>query len=261
MATSFYVDNSYLVNQTNIKNGTENNGTARAAADLNFEDFLTLLVAQLENQDPLNPVENTEFTAQLAQFSQLEQTIQTNEKLESLIADREYGQQNLAVNYIGRKVMVEGNEMTLQEGLPVDFQYYLPTPAANTVVEVFNSEGVLVKTIDAEDTAGYHEISWDGVSDEDEFLPTGQYYIKVSAAAENGDNIKASTFTYGTVQTVDTFGGEVTLRFYDGRMADMDDVISVQNPIYVDNSGDTDGTDETDGADGDDSEETGEETA
>ncbi|MEC9291476.1 MAG: flagellar hook capping FlgD N-terminal domain-containing protein [Pseudomonadota bacterium] len=247
MTISYNVDNSYLVNQTNIKNGTENNGTARAAADLNFEDFLSLLVAQLENQDPLNPVENTEFTAQLAQFSQLEQTIQTNENLEALIADREYGQQTLAVSYIGRQVMTEGNTMRLQDGAPIDFQYYLPTNSANTVIEVFNSDGVLVKTIDADDQAGYHEVTWDGYGNEETRLPPGDYRIRVSAVEEDGDDIRASTFTYGTVQTVDTFGGNVALRFTDGRTADMSDVISVQNPVYVvppEGNGDESGSDD-----------------
>ncbi|MDE0724063.1 MAG: hypothetical protein OSB62_05135 [Alphaproteobacteria bacterium] len=232
MTISYGVDNSYLVDQTNIKNGTENNGTARAAADLNFEDFLSLLVAQLQNQDPLNPVENTEFTAQLAQFSQLEQTIQTNENLEQIAADNNYGQQTLAVSYIGREVMTEGNSMYLQEGVAMDFQYYLPTTSDSTVIEIFNSDGFLVKTIDADDQAGYHEVEWDGYGDNDAQLPAGEYKIRVSAVESDGDDIKASTFTYGVVQTVDSFGGNVSLRFYDGRTADMNDVIAVQNPIF-----------------------------
>ncbi|MCA3243864.1 MAG: hypothetical protein INF43_00975, partial [Alphaproteobacteria bacterium] len=102
---------------TNTNTGASANGAITGIAagqnaalnSVNFDTFLKLLVAQLRNQDPLNPLDGTQFTGQIAQFSSLEQQINSNNYLKQLVAERDFGEQNLANSYLGKQVLGPGN--------------------------------------------------------------------------------------------------------------------------------------------------------
>ena len=128
MSISYLTNSTGNVDYVNSQNGfTEDDSSVRSAADLNFENFLTLLVTELEQQDPLNPMDNKEMTAQLAQFSSLEQNIQQNEYLEKLAGQSDYSQQNLALSYIGKEALIPGDAVVNDPGSTVaSLNYVIP---------------------------------------------------------------------------------------------------------------------------------------
>ncbi len=157
------------------------------------DDFLRLLVTQLNHQDPLNPMDGQEFAAQLAQFSSLEQLSQINSNLDlSLQSDLMLSQSianNLAVGLIGREVLALDNRLTGEES-----QVYLQLgqAAAGVTIEIRNAAGNLVRTLTGgELEAGIRSLSWDGRDEQGNSLPAGDYTFSV--AAVDGDGISIAT--------------------------------------------------------------------
>src|SRR5271156_6288937 len=113
--------------------GTNSSSSSSAMSNLtsNFNTFLKLLTTQLQNQDPLSPMDSNQFTQQLVEFSGVEQQINTNDNLQSLIALSMSQQASAAVNYIGHSVVMTNGEGALQNGT-VDWTYNLNAPAAGT---------------------------------------------------------------------------------------------------------------------------------
>lgn len=158
------------------------------------DDFLQLLVTQLNNQDPLSPMDGQEFAAQLAQFSSLEQLSQINDNLDlSLQSDLMLSQSianNMAVGLIGREVLALGNSLN---GSEREIYFQLPADAASVTLEIRDSEGNLVRTLEGTELAtGVQSIPWDGRNQEGEQLPSAVYNFSVSATAGNGTVISAS---------------------------------------------------------------------
>jgi flagellar basal-body rod modification protein FlgD len=123
--------------------------TAKADQALGQDQFLTLLVAQLENQDPLNPTDATEFTAQLAQYSQLEQLFNLNDSMDELTNATSKSQSISALNLIGQDVVVEGNGFTLGDS-PVDLGYKIDGTVTDLALTIKNGTGKIVATIAAD---------------------------------------------------------------------------------------------------------------
>ena len=105
---------------------------------LGKNDFLNLLVTQLQHQDPLNPAESTEFTAQLAQFSSLEQLNNINDNLKNMELFQTSVTNSQAVSYIGKEITARGNTVQLESGLPAECQFELEARAALAVISVYN---------------------------------------------------------------------------------------------------------------------------
>ena len=155
--------------------------------------FLELLVTQLSNQDPLNPLQDQEFVAQLAQFSSLEQLENMNETMQaSLLLDQSVNN-SLATNLIGKEVLAEGsavelsgeNEPTLQVELAAD---------AHVVAIVRDSAGNIVRTFDEGDhQAGSFGITWDGKNDAGDRVADGTYEVEILATDESSQVVEAST--------------------------------------------------------------------
>src|SRR5215813_9610084 len=127
----------------------------------NFDTFLTLLTAQLKNQDPLEPMDSNEFTQQLVQFSQVEQQINSNKNLESLIALTKARSSTDAVSYLGRDVTVTDGSGGLADG-SAHWTYNLANDAASSSILITDSKGKMVYAAKAETTAGAHDFVWNG---------------------------------------------------------------------------------------------------
>lgn len=194
-----------------------------------FDTFLKLLVAQLKNQDPLNPMQGTEFTAQIAQFSQLEQQINSNTYLQQLLKQRDYGEQTLATSYIGKTVLVPGDKMSKGDTGDVTLGYSLEKAARDVKVSISNSDGTIVRTFDGDPKAGNHLVTWDGKDDNGDALPAGTYKITVKAFDADGKGVTANPYSLGKVDSVLNDSGTISLSLIDGRQVTMDDVMSVQS--------------------------------
>ncbi|TYP00206.1 flagellar basal-body rod modification protein FlgD [Geothermobacter ehrlichii] len=177
-------------------------GTSLTTQTLGKEDFLQLLVAQLENQDPLNPADPTEFTAQLAQFSALEQMFNMNKTLEGLGSLSGDMERLSALGLIGREVVAESDIFRYQD-TPVEFGYHLPVSASEVSVHILNTNNQTVATLTAPGTsAGEHFLSWDGRNDAGTPLPPGDYRIAVVARDMDDRKIEATTLVRATVDGV-----------------------------------------------------------
>jgi flagellar basal-body rod modification protein FlgD len=179
------------------------------------EDFLSLLVAQLKNQDPLEPEDPTAFTAQLAQFSSLEQLTNLNTTMEGLTTAQTNSSRLSSLNLIGKDITYNGSTVTL-EGKPVDIGYQIDGPATSVTISIQDANGKTVRTIQASDSelkAGNHFISWDGKDQAGNLLASGKYTIVLQAsAAGEGASIAAAPLVRSVVTGVDLSTGIITTR-------------------------------------------------
>ena len=198
-------------------------------ASLGKQDFLNLLVAQLQNQDPLNPVDDKEFVAQLAQFSSLEQAMQTNERL-GLLQNTSTALNNAQVaGLIGSTVEANGDKVALGDSRPLTIGYTLGGDTAETTLTVRDSTGKAVRTMPlGGGKAGSHDVYWDGMDDNGNAMPNGAYTIEVSGKNASGAVVTTSTRVRGVVTEVTFENGSAELIIgASGQRITPADVISV----------------------------------
>jgi len=173
--------------------------------------FLTLLVTQLRNQDPLNPMDNAEVTSQIAQLSTVNGINQLNNTLLALSGQMDVSQSMQAAGLIGRSVLVPGTKVSLgshpddpsqKESTP--FGVDLISPASNVTVTVLDASGKAVRQIKlGPQPAGVISVGWDGKGDGGSPLNDGAYNIQVAATDADGKPVPAEPLTYGRVSSVD----------------------------------------------------------
>jgi len=176
----------------------------------NFDTFLTLLTTQLQNQDPLNPMDSNQFTQQLVEFSQVEQQINTNDNLQTLINQGNTGTGAYAVSYLGRAVTVANGQAPLSDG-SATWAYNLGTASTNTQLTVTDARGNVVYTGTGETAAGAHAFTWDGTGTNGQQMPDGTYKLTVNAAAADGSAVTSTVTSTGVVGEVDMTGSSPTL--------------------------------------------------
>jgi len=188
-----------------LVSGSTTGTSASDGVAMGKEDFLKLLVAQLKNQDPLNPQDPTQFTAQLAQFSQLEQSIETNKNLSNLSGMSTDVEQMSALSLIGKPVTVAAENFDLNgTDAPPVLGYRLDSNAADVKVSVLNSSGVAVDTLEASSVAaGDHMIEWDGKDADGNALPAGHYFLSVMAQDNTGASQTATALVKTAVSGID----------------------------------------------------------
>lgn len=176
---------------------------------LGQDEFLTLLVAQLQNQDPLNPTDATEFTAQLAQYSQLEQLFNLNDAMDGLSAAQTSSQKVSALSLIGKEVVVEDTHFPF-DGAPTRIGYRVDGPATNISLQIRNSAGATVATLNAGDTTpGEHFLTWNGLDQNGAPLPADTYQLAVTAKSASADaTVLVAPLVRTIVTGVDLSGSE-----------------------------------------------------
>ena len=180
------------------------------------DDFLKLLIAQLQNQDPLQPMDNQQFAAQLATFNSLEQLISINNKLGGLQSSQGAMNQYNAASLIGKQVTTGGNLINLQYGSPAAINYQLQANASKVVANIYDEAGNLVRQINiGGQTAGDQTILWDGKDLTGRALPGGHYTFEINAFDLNGKKVTASARFQGVVTGVRLGGGEPVLEIGD----------------------------------------------
>jgi len=190
-------------------NGNPLYGTSNVLAK---EDFLKLLVAQLQAQDPLKPMESTEFTAQLAQFSSLEQLSNINDNLQYLQLYQSSINNAQAVAFIGKNVEAIGNSIQLTNGVSDDMLFDLASDANAVFINIFDSSGKFIKAIESGPyNAGEQSIAWDGTDKDGNNVSDGEYDFEVVATDANGDEIQTTTFITAAVTGVTFIDGTTYL--------------------------------------------------
>jgi flagellar basal-body rod modification protein FlgD len=170
------------------------------------QDFLSLLVAQLKNQDPLNPDEPTEFTAQLAQFSSLEQLFNLNESMETLAASNANSDQFATLQTIGKNVAYQGSTFEYGGDGEVELGYQLDGDVADARIAI-KKNGYTVAVLDGNELgSGNHFLRWDGLTSEGDPAGAGNYSFSVSVDTAQGQSVAASPLVKSEVTGVDLSG-------------------------------------------------------
>ncbi len=191
--------------------------------------FFKLLTAQIQFQDPLNPIENTEFTAQLAQFSTVEELQNANENLGYLQLYMASLNNSQALSFIGKDVVAGGNTVYWDGARAPELNYMLESSASQVVVNVFDENNSLVYTIHgAAGQEGHNKTVWNGVDSHGNKLPEGTYTFQVHASDMAGDKINSITMATGTVEGI-TFDDGITYAVVGGQKIPIGDIVEIKN--------------------------------
>ena len=189
--------------------------------------FLKLLVTQLNNQDPLNPLDNAQLTSQLAQMSTVSGIEKLNGAFQSLLAQSGSSQVLQSAALIGRTVLVPGKELALAQGNDMRFGVDLAGAADSVKGSVKNAAGELVRTFDLGALPpGVKTVEWDGKTDTGTAAPDGTYSFSVTAKA-GADNVAALGLTYAKVEGIAQGYGGASLDLGAGRKAGLDEIRQV----------------------------------
>jgi flagellar basal-body rod modification protein FlgD len=194
---------------------------------LGKNDFLNLLVAQLQHQDPLNPAESTEFTAQLAQFSSLEQLNNINDNLKNMELFQTSMTNSQAVSYIGKEITANGNTVQLESGRPVECKFELEASAALAVISVYDVNGGFVKSFETGPLdSGRQSATWDGTDRNGNPVSAGLYRFEVQAADADNQDLRVTPLMSSVVTGV-SFKDQTASLITDLQTIAIDDVIAV----------------------------------
>jgi flagellar basal-body rod modification protein FlgD len=198
--------------------------TTTAGKTLGKEEFLKMLIAQLKNQNPLNPLDGTEFTAQLAQFSSLEQLQNVYTELKNLSQRQASLNNSQLLGLIGQEVTTRGNAFTATGG-PVGLSYDLTADANRVWVRIYDQQGRLVDTLTpTNQQKGTHSVTWSNTGG-----LGGNFTFDVTAADAAGKSVSVSGVTHGIVTGV-SYRGDTPYLMVDGREVAITDVLSVTKP-------------------------------
>ncbi len=170
---------------------------------LDKDDFLNLLVTQLQHQDPLNPTDSVEFTAQLAQFSSLEQLGNVNDNLSDLKNFQASLNNSQAVSLIGKAITADGNAIELGDRGSTACHFELDDDAATVTVSIYDATGKYIAKIEDEKlAAGKHSLSWDGTDSKGNRMAPGEYSFELQAEDAADQPVRATTLFRGIVDRV-----------------------------------------------------------
>lgn len=194
---------------------------------LGKDEFMKLLTFQLQNQDPMNPMDQSKFTGELAQFSQLEQLSNLNKKFEDNGKNQGIQDKFYAASFVGKKVVTNGSTLNLKEsGDSSEVLFKLDGQASKVLIRILDSKNNVAGEIWKEGLSqGAHQVTWDGVALDGSPAVKGKYTAQVKAWDANSQEIGTKTEATGIVQSVTFDEGEPVLTV-DGQKVFLRDVAS-----------------------------------
>lgn len=193
---------------------------------LGQEDFIKLMTTQMNNQDPMKPMENGDFLSEMAQFSTVSGLKEIKDAFNGLATSLKSSQALQASSMVGRKVLVPGSMSTLSEGTPMKAGVEIDGDVADVKVSVINDQGALVKEMNlGSKSAGVAHFSWDGMLDANKKATSGNYSIRAIGTVD-GKPESLKTLISDTVQSVSlgTGGQGVSLTLANAGSAGLADV-------------------------------------
>lgn len=195
-----------IANTTTTPGSTTNSSASTATGGLdgsqqlagNFDTFLQLLTTQLQNQDPLDPLDTNEFTQQLVEFASVEQQVDMNTNMQTLISLQQTSEATSAMQFLGSNVTVSGSNAALAAGSPATWSLNSPSPATGNVT-ITSSTGQVAYTGTVSLNSGTQTYSWNGQGNNGVTWPAGQYTLAVNATGANGQAVTVTTQIQGTV--------------------------------------------------------------
>lgn len=218
-----YMDINTILNDTNFQYRKD----ATKGGELGKDEFLRLLVTQLQNQDPVNPLDSSQFAAQLAQFNSVEQLINVNDGITELVNTQVAigtGMTNtLAATLSGKQVRAIGNQIAIESGGTANVSFELSSPATDATITIKDLDGNVVRVEKLSNlSAGKNSWEWDGTSTLGLALPDGNYKFEVTA--QDGENaVSVIPFVEGVVEKV-KYGSEGVQLYVNGMYISLGDV-------------------------------------
>ncbi len=174
----------------------------KADKSLGQDAFLELMITQLKNQDPTNPMQNGEFLSQMAQFGTVSGINDLQKSFTSLASALQSSQALQASTMVGREVEIESSKLKLVDGRNAPFAFEIEAPASAVRVTIRDEAGATVRSLAlGPAAAGTHDLSWDGLDAQGHRLKAGKYSVQVDATIDN-EKQAATTFVRATVESV-----------------------------------------------------------
>lgn len=203
---------------------------AMGANSLGKDAFLQLLVTQLQNQDPLQPMDNTEFVAQLAQFSSVEQLTSVNDQLTAVQLGLISSSNLQAAGLVGKEITSRGDQFSYDGTGGTDLSFELAGEATGGEIRIYDEFGGLVRTIElGSQPSGTVTVPWDGRTDSGTEAGAGRYRIEIEATDADDNPVEASTLSTGIATGIFFDQGVAELEV-DGTRVRLGDIVSVNDP-------------------------------
>lgn len=216
-------DNTVSPALLNAMNPSKASATSAEGISGTQDRFMKLLITQMKNQDPLNPMDNAQVTSQMAQLSTVTGIEKLNASMATMQSTYQASQTMQATSLIGHGVLVPGSSATLADGKAV-LGIELPAAADKVTVTIRDGAGKAVHKIElGEQAAGTLPLAWDGKTDSGATAANGQYSFDVTASSA-GSALKATTLSFGQVGSVSTGASGIKLNLTNGGSATMADV-------------------------------------
>jgi flagellar basal-body rod modification protein FlgD len=194
----------------------------------NFTTFLTLLTTQLQNQNPLDPLDTNQFTQQLVQFASVEQQMNMNTQLQTLVSLQQTAQNSQALGFVGKTVTVTGATAPLTNG-QAQWTFNPPSPATATFT-ITDSTGQTVFSQTGTVQPGTQAFNWNGLDNSGRQWADGNYTMSVTAVGANGQSVAIPTTVTGVVNSVDLTQSPPVLSI-GGQNFTLNQILSVQQPL------------------------------
>jgi flagellar basal-body rod modification protein FlgD len=189
---------------TSSSSSSASSANALGATQLanNFQSFLTLLTTQLQNQDPLSPMDTNQFTQQLVAFAGVEQQLNTNDSLKTLVSLQQTAQSTQALGFVGKTAVVDGSTATVTNG-SATWELNVPTNS-NVNISISSSTGQTAWSGNYSVKAGSNQaFTWDGKGNDGTKWPDGNYTMTVTGTDSSGNPVAISTQIQGVISSVD----------------------------------------------------------
>jgi len=205
--------------------GERSNLKAKNQGELNKDDFMMLLVAELQNQNPLEPKSNQEMGSSLAQFSQLDQLESMNQNIAKMAQSKDPSNKLYSASLIGKNVKTESVNIHHEKGNVEDLSFSVNEVADKAEIKIFDNSGNEVKSINLENlNSGLNYFKWDGRSNNGDYLPSGVYTYEVKASNIHGASLKVERGVSGLVNSVEYSDDKVALILENGNKVKLEDV-------------------------------------
>lgn len=205
---------------------TSTTASSVEALSENYELFLSVLTAQLKNQNPLDPTDTDEMTSQLISYSQVEQQILGNSYLENLVLATNNQSASVALAMVGMEVTYKAGDLSYASGDTLSWAYEVPDDCASIVAQVVDEDGNVVYSKPVDTDAGSASFTWNGLLTSGKSASDGTYSFQLVAKDSSGNSIDIDPDTTSVVKQVDWSGGAAQLIMSNGATVSLSDIVS-----------------------------------
>ena len=228
MTVSAVTTNTATSSSSGISNSDQINLNNQIAG--NFNTFLTLLTTQLQNQNPLDPLDTNQFTQQLVQFASVEQQMNMNTQLQTLVALQQTAQNSQALGFVGKTVTVNGSTAPLVNG-KAQWTFNPSSPATATLT-VTDATGQTVYTKTGTVQPGLQAFNWNGLDNSGRQWADGNYTLSITAVGADSKPVAIPTNVTGMVDSVDLTQSPPLLSI-GGKTYTLNQILTVQQSLGV----------------------------